>query len=178
MSNVEGETLRYVYVLINEEHRLIYVGQTNDPDRRARSHHLAALGDGPTYRSTYLYRTMRKVGIDSFRLEVLHSVGSVAEATQAEQLWIDHLCASGEWLVLNDAKAAPPRSAAKFKEQVQAHLDQLISGLPIGAELPTIADTTRATQACGKTVQRCYEDLKKAGRIATPGAPVRYRRVA
>jgi len=179
MSNVEGETLRYVYVLVNDEHRLVYVGQTKQPEVRAKSHRRAALGDALTYQQTHLYRTMRQVGVDSFKFELLMSLDTKALATQAEQLLIDQLRASGEWLVLNDAKASPPKGMRKIKAVVEEHLDRVMETTPIGGELPTMDETALATQSCRATVQRCYLQLAEAGRINRPGrGKGRCRRVA
>lgn len=178
MSNVEGDKVRCIYALFNAEHRLIYIGQTKEPERRARNHRIAAIGGGTSYRATRLYRAMREFGIHGFTFQVLHAADSDADATQAEQVWIDYFKAEGDWTVLNDAVAAPPKSHRKFKAVVEQHLERVLSSTPIGGFLPTMAETTAETQACGKTVQRCYEALKRRGRAVSNGRGSRYRRAA
>jgi hypothetical protein len=121
---------------------------------------------------------MRKVGVERFTMQVLHATESVDEAVQAEQLWIDHFKRSADWCLLNDAPASPPKSKRRFKKTVEQYLSRLVDETPIGGELPGIRDTARAMGFAGITVQRCYQALRDAGRIRSPGGGNPYRRVA
>ncbi len=81
----------YVYFLRNETNGKIYVGVSNNPERRWRNERSAAFNlTDPEYGNP-LSRAIRRDGWGCFTKHVLEEWASRAEALEAERFWIDFL---------------------------------------------------------------------------------------
>lgn len=78
--------MHYIYKITNKLNDKIYIGQTNNPDRRWSQHKSAALknsNDCPK-----LYNAIRKYGIENFRLDILINSDSLYYINKLEEQYI------------------------------------------------------------------------------------------
>lgn len=73
-----------IYKIVNTVNDKLYIGVTNNPDRRWADHvrHSA-------YKKNKLYNAVRKYGVAAFRMEVLHWCETRDDAYELEQLVVD-----------------------------------------------------------------------------------------
>lgn len=68
--------MSYVYKITNNVNNKIYIGQTNDYNRRFREHKNQMSGNNP---NKYLYNAFNKYGIENFSFEVIEETDSPNE---------------------------------------------------------------------------------------------------
>ncbi|MDT3762968.1 NUMOD3 domain-containing DNA-binding protein [Priestia filamentosa] len=78
----------YIYKIINKVNRKIYIGQTNDLNRRRREH-MGELARGE-HTNQYLQNSFNVYGADNFSIEILETC-SIEILDQRERYWIEHL---------------------------------------------------------------------------------------
>lgn len=79
----------YVYVITHRASRRHYVGKTNDPAARWRSHLYSARGQ--KRRGFLLASAMRKYGPAAFSFVVVEEHESEEDAYEAERFWVEFL---------------------------------------------------------------------------------------
>jgi group I intron endonuclease len=83
----QEERTHYLYTVTNLIDLKVYVGQTTDPDRRWYQHKWCAENDPKG--CPYLYRAIKKHGVDNFQYEVVGIYESLDSINQAEEWFIN-----------------------------------------------------------------------------------------
>jgi group I intron endonuclease len=61
----------YIYKITNKVNGKVYIGKSNDPERRWKQHKSEVYKN----KTTYLYQSMRKYGVDNFSFIVIEECG-------------------------------------------------------------------------------------------------------
>ena len=77
-----------IYQIINNITNDFYIGKSIKPETRFYQHKYNA---SKTKSQTYLYRAMRKYGIDNFSMSVLDEANTIQELNDKERMWIKNL---------------------------------------------------------------------------------------
>lgn len=83
--------MHYIYLIQNTINKKVYVGQTNNPDRRFSAHKNGAFY---RHRGDYnmpFYRAVRKYGWDKFECSLIEQWDTLEECNEAEEFWISYL---------------------------------------------------------------------------------------
>jgi group I intron endonuclease len=92
--NLENRSIKMfsIYLVTNKENGKVYVGQTCQPIKRRWIGHVSHANNSK--RDGYLYRSMRKNGINAFEVNELTKVDSKEQANVFEKIWIVSLQAN------------------------------------------------------------------------------------
>ena len=89
----------YVYLITHRDSGKCYVGKTNNPKGRWKSHKKVARRGDPRP----LYCALRKYGFDAFDFEVIEEHSTEQDAYEAEAFFVEYLRGLGAQLYnLND----------------------------------------------------------------------------
>jgi group I intron endonuclease len=77
--------MRYIYKITNKVNGKIYIGQTNDIEKRWKDH-LSAVRNNFGF---FIHNSIRKRGIDNFVFEVIEECEDI-ETNDREKFWISH----------------------------------------------------------------------------------------
>lgn len=75
----------HIYILQNKVNYKIYIGQTNNLNKRRREHKAK---DRLTTKRSPLYQAIQKYGFDNFEMIELENFKSPLEADESEEFWI------------------------------------------------------------------------------------------
>ena len=85
-----------IYKITNKINGHIYIGQTNDFDRRVKNHINTALRKWKGYERP-LYQAMIKYGVENFTFEIIDTADSYDELNQKEIYYIDYYQSSVDY---------------------------------------------------------------------------------
>lgn len=77
----------YIYMITNKQTGQIYIGMTDNPEKRWTKHCLIASGKR-NEEKFYLQRSIAKYGVENFSFEVIETQSLLKEAQEAEQFYI------------------------------------------------------------------------------------------
>ncbi len=103
----------YIYKITNKANGKIYVGKTTKSIEARFCRHKYNYADGVTY----LYKSMRKHGIENFEISILEEVTS--DLNEREKYWIAML--EPEYNMTSGGDGGDTSSSPNFKEAVKAH---------------------------------------------------------
>ena len=80
----------YIYQYTNLINNKIYIGQTNNIDRRVREHKSNAFNPKSVNYNNIIHKAIRKYGYDNFKIEILETLQDVNYdiVNEREQYWI------------------------------------------------------------------------------------------
>lgn len=76
-----------IYKITNQINNKVYIGQTQDIERRFRQHHTEPFNENSTTYNVLLYRAIRKYGIENFSFEIIEQCNQEALDCR-EKYWI------------------------------------------------------------------------------------------
>ena len=79
-----------IYKITNLITKKIYIGKTNDSDRRWKNHQRLAFTSGHKEYNKILYQSMRKYGIENFSFEIIEELEDYSISGEREQYWIKY----------------------------------------------------------------------------------------
>jgi group I intron endonuclease len=79
-----------IYKIVNTINNKIYIGKTNNPNRRWKDHTRLAITPGHKEYYKPLYRAMRKYGVNAFVFNIIESNLSKKESGIREKYWIQY----------------------------------------------------------------------------------------
>ena len=86
----------YTYIITNLVNGKLYVGKTNNPEKRWTLHKNYAKNTSLDPKFNYpIYKGIRKYGIINFTFEVIECFGTESEALESEKGWIMYLRSFG-----------------------------------------------------------------------------------
>lgn len=118
---------QFIYIIICLLDNKIYVGTTNNPERRWREH-LRWAKNGSTF---YIHSAIRKHNVENFQFHIIESHESVDEALKAEISYIAYLIKCGHVLynMTDGGQTAPHSNRGAVRSQAyKDHLSVLMSG--------------------------------------------------
>ncbi len=111
----------YVYMISNAVNGKIYIGYTNDPKERWRSHRKPCVWRKCP--NSYLYCSMRKHRIENFSFEIFEEHETKAEALEAEIFWIAYYKSIGaELMNMTDGGDGMTGQTKEIKAKISAAL--------------------------------------------------------
>lgn len=113
-----------IYKIRNVENGKVYVGSTEDYERRLKEH-MYELQKG-THVNTYLQNAFNKHGQEIFSIEVIEELDSIDNLLEREQYWIDTLNAHWEKGGYNLSPTAGRTTGYKYTPEQSARLSAII----------------------------------------------------
>lgn len=117
-----------VYMITNLVNGKIYIGKTNNPQKRRLEHY--RLSSAHTY---YLYRSMKKHGVENFSFEVFEEHETEAEALEAEVFWIAYYKSIGAQL-MNMTAGGEGTSGYKHTDETRKKISAALTIRPLKQE--------------------------------------------
>lgn len=103
----------YIYKILNNLNNKIYIGKTNDLQKRWYNHVYCALVENEPY---YFYNAIRKYGAKNFTLEIIEECGSEELALLREKYWIATLDSNNRNIGYNMTSGGDGVSGFKHSE--------------------------------------------------------------
>lgn len=87
IGKLSTDTIFYIYKITNLQNNKIYIGKTNDVDRRWQMHKIIAKGGLEKYKVhfNYIHAAILKYGEDNFKIEIINKFCNEDEAYKAEE---------------------------------------------------------------------------------------------
>lgn len=159
--------MRGIYSITNTVNGKVYVGQTEDIERRWKQHrHLLNRGK---HSNSHLQRSWRKYGWSSFRFRTIEEIPSPAPLTEAEARWIKDLHAKDRRRGYNTADPVDGMTGFKHSDESKARMSKLAKGRKISPE--TRAKMSKALKGKSWTAkhrERAVESRRKNGTLGRP----------
>lgn len=112
----------YVYSFTNEINGKVYIGKTDNIDRRFRVHK-SANGDCPLF-----HNAIKKYGISSFKLDVVDSFDTEEQAFNAEKMLIEKLKTNNRDFGYNLTEGGDGMSGHKHTDESKMKMSQALKG--------------------------------------------------
>lgn len=77
-----------IYKITNLINNKIYIGKTNNSERRWRDHQRLAMTEGHKEYNKVLYQAIRKYGIENFSFEMIEELEDYSVSEEREKYWI------------------------------------------------------------------------------------------
>lgn len=77
-----------IYKITNLINNKIYIGKTNNSERRWRDHQRLAMTEGHKEYNKVLYQAIRKYGIENFSFEMIEELKDYSISGEREKYWI------------------------------------------------------------------------------------------
>lgn len=106
----------FVYKITNNSNSKIYIGKTNDPEKRWYNHVYCALVNKE---KTYFYNAIRKYGAQNFLVEVIEKCPDEATVLERERYWIDLLQSNHRDIGYNMTDGGDGISGLKHSEETK-----------------------------------------------------------
>jgi group I intron endonuclease len=162
----------YVYLIQNRINGKCYVGKANDPEARWQSHKYAAQEN----KRWYLYRAIRKHGIENFEFSVLEEWPTEEQAFQAEHELIVYLRAIGADLY-NETNGGEGLRGLKRTPQHCRRISETKKRIFASPEGDITRERMGASQRGKKRGPRSAETRRKIGIAARNQKPEALRRI-
>lgn len=119
---------KYIYKITNQINGLIYIGQTNNPNRRWREHQL--LGASNQRKHSLLYNAIHKYGVHNFIFEVIE--GPIENYNEREKYWISYYDSQNKekGYNLTPGGEEPPVSYGE-NSNLSTYSDEIISNIQL-----------------------------------------------
>jgi group I intron endonuclease len=79
----------YIYKITNKVNEKVYIGKTNEPDKRWKKHCLIALKPNSD-RHHLIHKAIAKYGADNFSFEIIEKCKSETKSFKQERYWISY----------------------------------------------------------------------------------------
>ena len=147
-----------IYAIVNKKSRKVYIGSTNNFERRWKDHRKGAVKG--THWNRHFQSAWNKYGEDAFEFGVLEYLDNLEELFLAEQFWMDIYREEGKELYNQGKYADNPMRGVPMSEEHKRN----IGDANRGRKLPPISEETRQKKrksSMGQRHQRHTEETKR-----------------